>query len=106
MDTELTDDAWFPLRTELFCIERVSIPATNIPIESFHFDAGWPNFWNMTCGPSRRWDGKRWVNVDMKELTCSDNYDGYPFVFLKDDWVEQLRQGSTVIHEVAGVSAN
>ena len=67
---------------------------------------------NRSCGPSRRWNGKRWVNIDAKERKCSDKYNGYPFVFLKDDGkdngVEQLRQGSTstVIHEVACVSVN
>lgn len=99
-------DAWFPFRTELFGTERVPIPATNIPIESFHFDNRGPNFWNTTCGPHRRWNGTKWLKVDMKERKCSDKYDMYPFVFLQEGGIEQLRQGSVVIHEVAGVSAH
>ena len=95
-------DSWFPFRTELFGTERVPIPATNIPIESFHFDDRGPNFWNTTCGPERRWNGSKWLKVEMKERKCSDKYETYPFVFLKEDGNEQLRQGAVVIHEVAG----
>ncbi len=100
-------DAWFPFRTELFGTERVPIPATNIPIESFHFDDSGPNFWNTTCGPHRRWNEtkSRWIMVNMSERKCSDKYDLYPFVFKKENGIEQLRQGSVVIHEVAGVLA-
>ena len=100
-------DAWFPFRTEMFGTERVPIPATNIPIESFHFDNRGPNFWNTTCGPSRRWNETKesWTKVDMSERKCSDKYNIYPFVFKKKNGVEQLRQGSVVIHEVAGVSS-
>mmetsp|Transcript_906 Transcript_906/g.1478 ORF Transcript_906/g.1478 Transcript_906/m.1478 type:complete len:426 (+) Transcript_906:74-1351(+) len=99
-------NAWFPFRTELFGTERVPIPATNIPIESFHFDDRGPNFWNTTCGPDRRWNEKieRWVKVDMLERQCKDKYNLHPFVFKKENGIEQLRQGSVVIHEVAGVS--
>mmetsp|Transcript_18289 Transcript_18289/g.27542 ORF Transcript_18289/g.27542 Transcript_18289/m.27542 type:complete len:366 (+) Transcript_18289:241-1338(+) len=99
-------DDWFPFRTELFGTERVPIPATNIPIESFHFDDRGPNFWNKTCGPDRRWweKGQKWLQVDMRERKCSHKYNAYPFVFKKENGIEQLRQGSVVIHEVDGVS--
>jgi hypothetical protein len=99
-------DAWFPFRTVLFGTERVPIPATNVPIETFHFDDRGPNFWNTTCGPDRRWNETKakWVKVDMNERKCSDKYDIHPFVFLKEGGIEQLRQGSVVIHEVAGAT--
>ena len=97
-------NSWFPFRTEYFGTERVPIPATNKPIESLHFDDKGPNFWNITCGPDRRWNGEKWVKVDMKERKCSDKYETYPFVFLKENGVEQLRQGSVVLHELPGVS--
>jgi hypothetical protein len=99
-------DAWLPFRTALFGTERVPVPATNKPIESFHFDDKGPNFWNTTCGPDRRWNETlaKWLKVDMKERKCSDKYETYPFVFLKEGGFEQLRQGAIVIHEVAGVS--
>eukprot|EP00573_Skeletonema_grethae_P011067 CAMPEP_0201698860 /NCGR_PEP_ID=MMETSP0578-20130828/21218_1 /ASSEMBLY_ACC=CAM_ASM_000663 /TAXON_ID=267565 /ORGANISM="Skeletonema grethea, Strain CCMP 1804" /LENGTH=344 /DNA_ID=CAMNT_0048185495 /DNA_START=202 /DNA_END=1236 /DNA_ORIENTATION=- len=104
-------DAWFPVRTELFGTERVPIPATNIPIESRDFeynaDGDRPNFWNTTCGPHRRWNEteSRWIEVDMSERKCSDKYSVYPFVFKMENGIEQLRQGSVVIHEVAGVTS-
>lgn len=100
-------DAWVPFRTQLFGTERVPVPATNIPIEISDFDdRGGPGLWNTTCGPHRRWNAekKRWFKVDMIERKCEDKYDTHPFVFKKDHGIEQLRQGSVVIHEVAGVS--
>ena len=100
-------DEWVPFRTQLFGTERVPVPATNIPIEISDFDdRGGPGLWNTTCGPHRRWNAerKRWDKVDMIERKCEDKYDAYPFVFKKENGIEQLRQGSVVIHEVAGVS--
>ena len=83
----------------MFGTERVPVPATNIPIESFPFDNGGPNFWNTTCSPHRRWDAQKvqWVMGIMAERQCSHKYGSYPFVFLKEGGVEQLRQGSTVM---------
>ena len=96
---------WFPPRYQVFGTHRVPIPATDKAIEMIPFDEGGVGFWNTTCGPSRRWypDIRKFVNVKKEERVCSNFYDNHPFVFLKDDGTEQLRQGSTVLHEAPRV---
>jgi hypothetical protein len=91
---------WFPPRYQVFGTHRVPISSTNKPIEMFPFDNG-KDFWNTTCGPSRHWKAakRKWIEATPQERVCSKFYDKNPFVFLKGDGSEQLRQGSTVLHE-------
>eukprot|EP00979_Chaetoceros_neogracilis_P007744 scaffold1658_cov248-Chaetoceros_neogracile.AAC.3 len=66
----------------------------------FHFDNG-KDFWNTTFGPSRHRKAakRKWIEGTPQEIACSKFYDENPFVFLKGDGSEHLRQGSTVLHE-------
>ena len=92
---------FFPLRTAHFGTQRVPVPATNTPLETFPFSTA--HHWNTTCGPSRRWTGNKWENVNPREK-CSGYWAKHPFVFKKEGGLEQLRRGTTVLHEVVGVS--
>uniref|UniRef100_A0A6T8ICA2 Uncharacterized protein n=1 Tax=Proboscia inermis TaxID=420281 RepID=A0A6T8ICA2_9STRA len=91
---------WFPPRYQVFGTHRVPISSTNKHIETWVFDEG-KDFWNTTCGPWRRWyDKGGWIITPKNERVCSNFYDKNPFVFLTDNGTEQLRQNSTVLHEI------
>ena len=96
---------WFPPRYQVFGTHRVPVSSTNRPIEMFHFHNG-KDFWNTTCGPSRRWEESHseWIQALPQERVCSNFYDKNPFVFLTGHGTEQLRQGSTVLHETPRAS--
>lgn len=109
-------DEWFPFRYHLFGTHLVPIPAKDTILEKFPLTVeaaarGVPKFWNATCGPWRTWTTNRgregWRIPPLSERSCSHRYGAYPFVFVKDAAagsaapVEQLRQGSTVLHTVA-----
>ena len=91
---------FFPLKYQVFGSHKVPIPSTSAELDTWQYSAE-TEHWNTTCGAHRVWDSKitRWKKVPKEERQCSFLYEKFPFVFKIADGREQLRQGSTVLHE-------
>lgn len=86
--------------TQVFGTHKVPIPSTSKELETFMY-AGDKEHWNTTCGSHRKWSDskRRWVTVPQRERQCSNFYEKFPFVFSMAGSEEELRQGTTVLHE-------
>ena len=90
-----------PPAYQVFGTHKVPIPRTSAELETWEY-AGDTEDWNTTCGLHQRWDDKlsTYVLISQEERDCGTRfYDKYPFVFKRDDGMEELRQGNIVIHE-------
>mmetsp|Transcript_11286 Transcript_11286/g.20692 ORF Transcript_11286/g.20692 Transcript_11286/m.20692 type:complete len:400 (+) Transcript_11286:41-1240(+) len=79
---------WFPPRYQMFGTHKVPIPNTSGDID-IHYSGG---HWNTYCGDQKK-------NHPNSERLCSNFYGDYPFVFIKNDMTEELRQGSIILHQ-------
>jgi len=99
----LERDDFFPPFYQLFGSHQVPIPAKSSEIEVWNYGAvdTFNDHWNLSCGFYQNFhkNSSEWVSRPFEERDCSKKYENYPFVFLKGNGVEQLRQGSVLLHE-------
>ena len=103
---EFREGDFFPPRARPFGTHLVPVPARSAELETWQFDG---EGWNATCGAHRRWGSAEqfgvgpsthvgWIRIPREMRACSSVYDRYPFVFVREDGSEELRQGGTVIY--------